>query len=399
MSIILGALDIGTQTTRLVAGEYANGHLTVTNSVAVPTSGMKKGTIRTIEEVTACIKRAREEMQKKHHVDLYDVMVNFASGGIKSQVRVGRKSLLLGHIIDQADVAEAELNAASEEADDAQEITIQRFRQKYEVNDQPVNNPLGMTGSQLVSNVLELTAPRSQYEALRTAVHRAGFRLVDVAFSGLAAAEAVLDAKARDEGALVIDFGAGTVDYLAFCNGVVAAAGSIGVGGSHLTNDLALAFQISQSHAEEMKLARGAAMIQPDISSERYQLRTQFSTSDRSVSVHAIQTVTTERVDETFRLLREILSDAGVLQYLRGGIRLTGEAAGLPLITEQASAIFGIPCALGLLQQVKALPEEIADEPYSFATAVGLLNWRVRNLSLEETTPSLFSKFRKFLRG
>lgn len=399
MSLILGALDIGTQTTRLVAGEYDNGHLTIIGCVEVPTSGMKKGTIRTIEEVTACIKRAREEMQKRYRVDIYDVMVNFSSGGIKSQVRVGTKSLLLGHVIDQLDVQEAEQNAAAEEQDDAQEITIQRFRQKYEVNDQPVNNPLGMTGTQLVSNVLELTAPRSQYEALRTAVHRAGFRLVDVAFTGLAAAEAVLDAKARDEGALVIDFGAGTVDYLAFCNGVVAAAGSIGVGGSHLTNDLALAFQISQTQAEEMKLARGAAMIQPVISSERYQLRTQFSTSDRSVSVHAIQTVTTERVDETFRLIRSILSDVGVLQYLRGGIRLTGSTAALPLITEQATAIFSMPCALGLLQQVKVVPAEITAEPYCFATAVGLLNWRVRNLSLEETKPSLFSKFRKFLRG
>lgn len=399
MSNILGALDIGTQTTRLVAGEYENGRLTVINQVSVPTSGMKKGSIRTIEEVTACIKRAREEMQKTYRVDIYDVMVNFSSGAIKSEVRTGQKPLLLGHVIDRNDVAEAEQNATAEEQEDAQETTIQRFRQKFEVDGQLVNNPLGMTGSQLVASVLELTAPRSQFEALRTAVHRAGYRLVDVAFSGLAAAEAVLDAKARDEGTLVIDFGAGTVDYLAFCNGVVATAGSLGVGGSHLTNDLALAFQIAQNQAEEMKLARGAAAIQPDISSERYQLRTQFSTSDRSVAVHAIQTVTTERVDETFRILQTILSDAGVLQYLHGGIRLTGATAGLPLIAEQASAIFGMPCSLGLLQQVKGVPEEIARAPYCFATAIGLLNWRIRNLALEEKKPSLFAKFSKFLKG
>lgn len=399
MSNILGALDIGTQTTRLVAGEYENGRLTVINQVSVPTSGMKKGSIRTIEEVTACIKRAREEMQKLYHVDIYDVMVNFSSGAIKPEVRTGQKPLLLGHVIDRNDVAEAEQNATAEEQEDAQETTIQRFRQKFEVDGQLVTNPLGMTGSQLVASVLELMAPRSQFEALRTAVHRAGYRLVDIAFSGLAAAEAVLDAKARDEGTLVIDFGAGTVDYLAFCNGVVATAGSLGVGGSHLTNDLALAFQISQNQAEEMKLARGAAAIQPDISSERYQLRTQFSTSDRSVAVHAIQTVTTERVDETFRILQTILSDAGVLQYLHGGIRLTGATAGLPLIAEQASAIFGMPCSLGVLQQVKGVPEEITREPYCFATAIGLLNWRVRNLALEEKKPSLFSKFSKFLKG
>lgn len=397
MGILLGALDIGTQTTSLVAGECEGGALNVLARTETPTAGVRKGLIHDINAVTAGVRKVRDDMDRLHHIDLADVTASLSCFGLASAVHAGHTLLMPGHAIDQDDVDAAEENAQSVESPDATEIVLQRFRQKYEVNGQPVGTPLGMTGSELVANILELSVPRTELDALTSAVHRAGLRLNETVFSGFAAAEAVLDAKARNDGALVLDFGAGTVDYLAVCNGVVAAAGNLGVGGGHLTNDLALAFQILQTQAEEVKLARGAAQIQPDLAGDRYALRTPFSTGDRALSVHAIQTVTTERVDETFRILREALRD--VLPHIRGAIHLTGGTAALPLIADQAAAIFGLPCVLGVPCNVARLPPEMTEEPYRHATAVGLLNWRCRVLAQETRRPTLFARFRAFLKG
>ena len=397
MGILLGALDIGTQTTSLVAGEVTDGKLAILGRTETPTQGVKKGVIRDIDSVTAGIRRVCEAMSQEHRVDLVNVSTAFSCGDLRSLVRTGRVSLLPGHAINQDDIEAAEENAQSENAPDAPETLLQRFRQKYLVNDQLVVSPTGMAGAELKANVLELIAPRTALGSLQTAIHQAGLRLVDTVFSGLAAAEAVLDRKAQEDGAVVIDFGAGTVDYLAVCNGVIAAVGAIGVGGAHLTNDLALAFQVTQKQAEEMKLARGAAMIQPDLANARHLLRTTFSTNDRSVSVHAIQTVTTERVDETFRLVRDALRD--VLPQVHGGIFLTGGTAALPLIADQASAIFGKPCSLGVPVNVANLPDALAQAPYRHATAVGILNWRCRMLTQETYRPTLLARLRAFLKG
>ena len=323
MATVLGALDVGTQTTRLAVGEYVKDELRILACTTTPTSGMKKGIIRNLDDVVKGIKTVLREMSKAHHIDISEVMVNFSSAGVKAVSRRGRLSLMQGHVITEEDIRDAEENAIADEAPDAAEVVLQRLRQRYEVNGQPVTNPLGMTGTELVAKVLEVSAPRSEVESLHTAVRMAELRTEDVIFSGFASAESVLDNKARDDGTLVIDVGAGTVSYMAVCNGIVAAVGTIGIGGHNLTNDLALAFQISQEQAEAMKLARGAAIIQPDLASNRYQLRTPFSTSERSVSVHAIQTVTTERMDETFRLIRDQLSANDLLSYLRGSVILT----------------------------------------------------------------------------
>ncbi len=399
MGRVLGALDIGTQTTTLLAGEYDEGRLNVIARVTAQTDGVKKGVIRNIDAVVGVIQRVREEMSKLHGVDIYDVMVAFSAHDITTLPRSGRKSLVRGHEIVQEDIDEAEDNAYTEEVPGAEEVLLQRFRQRYEVNGQLVAVPLGMTGTELVANVLEVSAPRSAVDSLRTAVARAGLRVVDVVFAGIAAAEAVLDAKARDDGAVVIDLGAGTTDYVAFCNGVVATAGTLGVGGNHLTNDLAQAFQIQQLQAEEMKLARGAATIQPTLSGDRYPLRmTQFSTVDRSVSVHAIQTVANERVDETLRLIRTLLGEH-VLSQIHGHIYLTGGAAALPQMTEKAGEIFGRTCLLGVPKAGIRTTKEMMDEPFRHATVLGLLYWRGRYLSSEEKSPSIFSRFYSFLRG
>lgn len=397
MSMLLGALDIGTQTTSLLAGEFDGEGLTVIGRTATETHGVRKGFIRDIDAVTAGIRKVRDDMDRRFGIDLAEVTAAISCFGLTAAVRSGQTLLMPGHAIDQDNVDAAEDNAQSVESDDSTNKILQRFRQKYEVNGQPVGTPLGMTGSELVANILEISVPRTALDALTSAVHHAGLRLVEPAFAGFAASEAVLDAKARNDGALVLDFGDGTIDYIAICNNVVAAAGNLAVGGSHLTNDLALAFQISQSQAEEVKLARGAAQIQSDLANDRYALRTTFATTERSLSIHAIQTIITERIDETFHILAEQLRD--VLPHIRGAIYLTGGTAALPLITEQASDIFGLPCVLGIPCNIAKLPQDMMDEPYRHATAVGLLNWRCRTLSQEDRAPSFLSRIRAFFRG
>jgi cell division protein FtsA len=61
---------------------------------------------------------------------------------------------------------------------------------------------------------------------------------------------AALTAEQKRNGVVLIDLGGGTTNYIAYSNDVVAAVGSVGVGGDHVTNDIALAFNIPLNRAE-----------------------------------------------------------------------------------------------------------------------------------------------------
>lgn len=396
---ILGALDVGTQTTRLVAGKVEDKQLNVLQAVSVPTFGVKKGTVRNIEAVAHAIRKAFDEMSKTHHLDIYEVAVNFSAQCIKSTLRSATKTFVSPRTLEEEDAEEAEEQAYSIETASSPEVTLQRFKQRFRVNEQAVESPVGMKGDKLEASVLELLVPRTAVEALHSAVTQAGMQTGGPIFSGAADAEAVLDRQARADGALVINFGAGTCDYLAISNRIVVAAGSLGIGGQHLTNDLAQAFRINQDMAERMKLERGAAQIQPNLAGERYSLHTTFN-AERSVSVHAIQTVTTERVNETFYLLKQLLAQQGIIPAnLHGGVWLTGGTAALPNMIEQATAVLDCPCRLGVPVGVGDLPMCIQEEPHLYATAVGLLKWRFKSMANEGYKPSFLARMRSFFRG
>jgi cell division protein FtsA len=181
-------------------------------------------------------------------------------------------------------------------------------------------------------------------------------------------------------------------------NRIVVAAGTLAIGGHHLSNDLARAFKVGQDVAERMKIERGSAQIQPDLAGERYSVQTMFS-AERTVSVHAIQTVTTERVNETLNLLRTLLMRQGVaLSDLRGGVWLTGGTAALPNIVEQVSTVLECSCRIGVPLNV-ALPEEVAKEPYRYTTAIGLLQWHMRSLANVVHKPSFFARLCAYFKG
>ena len=56
-----------------------------------------------------------------------------------------------------------------------------------------------------------------------------------VVFAPIASAQIALNRESKDEGALVIDIGGGTTDYVLYVNGAVEASGCIPVSYTHLT--------------------------------------------------------------------------------------------------------------------------------------------------------------------
>jgi len=70
----------------------------------------------------------------------------------------------------------------------------------------------------------------------------------------LASSLAVLTSEQKELGALVIDIGAGTTDYVVYSDGVIKHTGVLSVGGDHLSNDLAYGLKVPLGRAEQLKI-------------------------------------------------------------------------------------------------------------------------------------------------
>lgn len=368
----IAALEIGTSRTVLCVGETdEGGNMRITGVGSYPTTGVRKGQIIDLTQARVGVEAAAKQAEKLSDVNIWQVLLATSGGHIQAAVNPGMVTIRSGdRVVSREDIEEV-TEIANAVQIDADRQVLHTINQSFTVDDQPgIVKPEGMRCKVLTLNVMAVHGLKNRIDNAVTVAKSAQLEVTDVAFSGVCAALAVLTPEQKRNGVVLVDMGGGTTSYVAFCNNVISALGCVAVGGDHVTNDIALAFNIPLNRAEEVKRAEGCAMIDPEAGGRRVALSGDVGFEERLISCKALHTVINARMDETFRVLRSKLDEAGVLPHLGGGVILTGGGAYLRKVTDLAQRIFGLPCRIGVPVNVGGL--DAAEQPAALSTVAGL---------------------------
>lgn len=367
----IAALEVGTSRTVVCVGESENGRVKITGTGSYPTIGVRKGQIFDVTQARTSVETAVKLAEKQSDVSIWQVLLALSGGHIMTTANQGVLTVRSSDYVVSRDHIEEVIENAKEIRLDPDRQVLHTITQTFIVDDQPgIVKPEGMHGKMLKLNVLAVHGVKSRIENAVNVAKSAGLEVVDVAFSGVCAALAALTTEQKRNGVVLIDLGGGTTNYIAYSNDVVVALGSVAVGGDHITNDIALAFNIPQNNAEELKRAEGSALIDTESGAERITLKNAVGFEERMLSSKALHTVINARMDETLRVVRARLHEAGVLPHVGGGVVLTGGGAYLRKVTELAQRVFGAPCRIGAPVNVDGL--EQTEQPAALCTAAGL---------------------------
>jgi cell division protein FtsA len=393
------ALEIGTTTVRALVGESRDdGHLMITGLGESPSRGVRKGDIVDLDNATACVRSALTAAEENSRVDIYEVHLVVSGGQIMSLVNRGSVPILSpGHEIADDDVRHV-MDTARAVTLPADRQVLHTVAQHFHVDDQPgVINPVGMEGAKLSLDMLVVHGVLNRLRNLVKVAHSARVEVVDVAFSGLCAALAVLTPEEKEAGVLVVDLGGGTTDFVAYANDVIATAGAFGVGGDHVTNDIAYGLRMSLTDAERLKESSGSAVIELAARSQRISLPGGVGEPDREARLSDLNTIMHARMDETLGVVRRMIEGGGLLRSLGAGVVLTGGGAHLRQVDRLAEKVFGLPCRIGSPRGVGGL-KAVTEGP-EFASVVGAVRWGLRNaVAGEKAGGSLKSILKKLFR-
>jgi len=368
----IAALEIGTSRTVVCVGESDGGRIKITGVGSYPTIGVRKRQMFDLVQARTGVETAVRLAEKQSDVSIWQVLMALSGGHILATVNPGMVTIRSSdHVVSRDDIDEVTENAKEVQIDPERQV-LHTITQSFTVDDQPgIVKPEGMRCKMLTLNVMAVHGVKSRVENAVNVAKSAELEVTDVAFSGVCAALAALTAEQKRNGVVLIDLGGGTTNYIAYSNDVVAAVGSVGVGGDHVTNDIALAFNIPLNRAEELKRAEGAALIDSEGGARRVALKADVGFEERMLNCKALHTVINARMDETLRVVRSRLHDAGVLPHVGGGVVLTGGGAYLRKVTELVQRIFGVPCRIGMPVNVDGLDK--VEQPASLCTAAGLV--------------------------
>src|SRR5207244_3159656 len=195
----------------------------------------------------------------------------------------------------------------------------------------------------------------------------------DVGFGGLASAQVVLTQHQKDLGALVIDMGGGTTDYVLYADGAVKQSGCLAVGGDHITNDISMGLRIPMARAEKLKIEEGSCILGNCLPGEIILLKDDSGFAGKEIERETLNTIIHLRVREGLELLKRGLEDEPYLSYLGAGIFMTGGCSLLNGIDHLTEEIFEIPAHLAHAQTTWGVTSAVEDP--QFSTAIGLVKF------------------------
>ena len=374
-SDLMVGLEIGTSKICVVVGESrSDGAIKILGVGEAPSRGVRKGEIVDFETAMKCVHEAVVDAEQKSDVMIRSVYVAVAGAHIESFNNRGTVMLPEDRDeIDEQDIEDVKINAR-EVSIPAQNAFLHSIIQHYHVDGQNgVLNPVGMLGQKLEADFHIVHGVRTRIQNTIRCVKELPLEVEDVVFSALASAQVVLTQHQKDLGALVIDMGGGTTDYILYADGAVKQSGVLAVGGDHITNDISMGLRIPMARAEKLKTEEGSVVLGNCLPGETILLRDDSGFAGKEIERETLNTIINLRVREIFDLLKRTLEEESFINYAGAGVFVTGGCSLLNGIDHLAEEVFDMPGHVAHAQTMSGLTS--AFENPQFSTAIGLLKY------------------------
>lgn len=300
-----------------------------------------------------------------------------AAGRSLSTRRIGVDLPIEGSVVTREDVADCLAQGSRAAAPEGSQ-PLHAFKIRFALDDEPVpDDPVGLSGSALNAEIFGVGVKDSTVANIEAMLARTGLELDEIVAAPFAAAEAVLIDDEKELGVLLLDIGARSTNFALFDRGALVGCGGVGVGGDHITRDIAQIFGAPIAHAERMKTLHGSVLTGPG---DEHRLVDFPQLGDGAEIVRhskaELAAVIAPRFEEIVEMaLAALPGGANARRTVRRAV-LTGGGSLLLGARETAERLIGVKTRLGRPAPLSGAPEA-ATAP-QFAVAFGVLRHAAR---------------------
>jgi cell division protein FtsA len=376
-NIVVG-LDIGTTKICAIVAEVSDRGVDIVGIGTHPSKGLRKGVVINIDATVESIRKAVEEAELMAGVEINSVYCGIAGSHIRG---------FNSHGIVAVKNREVSENDMKRVIDAARAVAIPMDReiihvlpQEFIVDEQDgIMEPLGMSGVRLEAKVHIVTGAVTSAQNIIRCCNRTGLEVNDIVLEQLAASDAVLIPDEKELGVALADIGGGTTDLVVFSQGAVRQTAVFGLGGNHLTNDIAVGLRTPLVESEKIKIKYGCALTSMVKKEEMIEVPSVGGRRARVLSRQILAEIIEPRMEEIFTLVHREILKSGYENLIPSGVVLTGGTASLEGLPELVEQIFNLPVRRGYPSGIGGLMDVVNNPMY--AAGVGLVLYGRRHRS------------------
>ncbi len=384
---IIAGLDIGSANMRMVVGQTNrstdNEQLNIIGVVEVPSQGLHRGSVSSIEDVVSSLSSCLEKAERMIGLPVENVWIGVSGTHITSQETSGVIAIARTNGEIQENDVDRVIEAARSVSAPVNHEVLHVIPKTFSIDNQSgIKDPIGMSGIRLEVATQVVRGLSSQIKNLTKCVYRTGLDINDLVFATLASAEAVLSSRQKELGVALVDIGASTTKIIVFEEGDVIHVSVLPIGADHITADLAIGLQTALDVAERLKIDIGSALAQNFQKTDEINLK-DFGGENQNFSKRYIAEIIEARVEEIFEKVDSELAKINRSGLLPAGLILIGGGAKLPGMIEVAKRKTMLPVSLGQNKRFNTAVERVND--VAFSTSLGLVLWGYNTISANKT--------------
>lgn len=376
---IYTGLDVGSNSVRVVVMQRsAANELTAVGASEVPSGGVNKGVVTSIDETVSAISEVFERAERMTGLPVERATVGISGSHVLIQESHGVVAVAKADgEISPADISRV-LEAAQTVAVPPNYELLHVLPQFFTVDNQTnIKDPVGMVGVRLEAQAQIIMCQAAPVRNLTKCVYRTGVDIDALVFSVLATAGAILTKKQKELGVALINLGAATTSLAIYEEGDIIHTAVLPVGAGHITSDLAIGLRTAIEVAESIKLNYGHAQAKQVSRREDIDIveaeETSAAAKPLKVPRQQVAEIIEARMEEIFKMVDKEFRKVGRSGLLPSGVIITGGGAKLPGVVDLAKEVFRLPAFLGLPTELNTPIDKLKDS--EFTTAIGLAQW------------------------
>lgn len=324
--IIVG-LDIGVSKVSCVIGQVNKfSEIEVIGYGLSNNSGIKRGQILDYERVGQSIKDAVNSAEQISELSVNSAYVNIKGMNVRIEKVVMESEVERpndGMTVNDIYNLYTKIQISTRLERDEQIIDI--LPSAYVVNGRIYKEePIGAFCKTFQMEVEVVIAKGDYIIGVQKALKHAGLKIDGLILETLATSNIILMPEEKQNGVLMIDIGGGHTDISFYKREKLEFYTTLPVGGDHITNDIALTFDINTEEAERLKRQYNLALVSMITNNHEIKLTSKAAGQNDVVKCSEIVQVIEARIKEIYQLTRRMLQEKGMITAINGVV-LTGQ--------------------------------------------------------------------------
>ena len=325
------AIDVGSANVVIAVGAVEDdGRVEIKGIATEPVEGITAGRVGNSETVGRAVRIAKERLEERLGLKITEAYVGLSGDYIRCEqvtdhVYVRDDNGSGCSQISERDIEELDRRMQSVNLPDDREEIITKEPLSYKVDEKVVKEPIGEYGYVLSATYNFVLSDRMMRERLRICLNKQDITIKEFVANAFISHLGVATTDDMEDGAVIIDLGAGLTDVTIAQSGKVRYFASIPVGMGVINNDIR-AYGIPNSYVEALKVNYGSA-VQELAADDKISFPHARKGTAKSIRRKNLAKIIEERLIEIAEWVRKEIKEAGCGSRFTPVVLLTGGGA------------------------------------------------------------------------